>query len=568
MWEQFDLWKLLAGLGIFLFGMFLVEEALRNLAGRAFKRFIRTYTTGRIRSLAAGISVTAILQSSSAVSLMLLAFVGAGIMSMENAIGVILGSNIGTTFTGWIVAIFGFNIDIEAFALPFIGIGGLGIIFLGKSVRYSNISKLLVGFGFLFMGIDYMKGSVTGLQQAFDITRLPDYGAIVYALAGLALTALMQSSSASFAIVLTALDAGIISYGMGAAMVIGANMGTTVTVLLGSLGATPVKKRVAVSHFTFNFVTGILALLALRWLVLLIIGWVYPVEANSVIGLALFHTVFNVLGVVLFLPFTGYLTRLLLVVVPDRKPALTLFLQNETATVPEAAISSIRQEILHLIEEVLRFNMRVLRIDEKLVFTHAEGGTPRKHFTRLGMDDRYKSIKLLQAEVIAFAATVQSREMSEPESATLNRYLHAARMAIHAAKSLKDIRHNFEEFESADNAFLNELYANFRRRLIQTYLKLVEIMQEPLTEKATVSLFKRLKKLKEQDREYVTATTAAVAKHQISEIDISTALLVNREFIQSTRQIIFAIKDLLLTDDEVKVFEEMLEEDPENLEMP
>ena len=133
--EEFGVWKLLAGLGIFIFGIFLLEESISKLAGRAFKGFIRDYTSNRIKAIRSGTLVTAILQSSSAVSLMVLAFVGAGILSLENSIGVIMGSNLGTTFTAWLVATLGFKVNIEAFTLPLIGIGGLGIIFLGKSLN-------------------------------------------------------------------------------------------------------------------------------------------------------------------------------------------------------------------------------------------------------------------------------------------------------------------------------------------------------------------------------------------------------------------------------------------------
>ena len=135
MLQGFDIWRLLAGLGIFLFGMYLMEESIKKLSGRSFKRLIREYTTGKMKSIFSGIFATSVLQSSSAVSLMILAFVGAGIMSMENAIGVILGSNIGTTVTAWIVATLGFKISIESFALPLIGSGGLGLIFLGHSEK-------------------------------------------------------------------------------------------------------------------------------------------------------------------------------------------------------------------------------------------------------------------------------------------------------------------------------------------------------------------------------------------------------------------------------------------------
>ena len=139
---EFDLWKLLAGLGIFLFGMFLLEDSVKALSGKAFRRIIRLYTNGRLKAIGSGTLSTAILQSSSAVSLMVLAFVGAGVMSIENAIGVIMGSNIGTTFTAWIVATLGFKIKIESFALPFIGIGGIGLIF------FRNSSPLIFNFKF------------------------------------------------------------------------------------------------------------------------------------------------------------------------------------------------------------------------------------------------------------------------------------------------------------------------------------------------------------------------------------------------------------------------------------
>jgi len=145
---NFDLWRLLAGLGIFLFGMLLIEESVRALSGRAFRKIIRRYTDGRLRSIGSGALVTALLQSSSAVSLMVLAFVGAGVMSMQNAIGVIMGSNIGTTFTAWVVAVLGFKIKIEAFALPFIGIGAIGLILFKPASKLSLISRLLIGFGF------------------------------------------------------------------------------------------------------------------------------------------------------------------------------------------------------------------------------------------------------------------------------------------------------------------------------------------------------------------------------------------------------------------------------------
>src|SRR5690606_27345529 len=161
MWADLDIWLLLAGLGIFLFGIRLIEGAIAVLGGREFKRMLRTYTSRRFRAIVTGTVATLLLQSSTAVTLMVMAFVGAGIISLENSIGVVLGANIGTTATSWIVATIGFKLDIAEFALPFIGIGGLVLLFLGKSPRYNQVSHLLVGFGFLFLGLDQMKDSVS-----------------------------------------------------------------------------------------------------------------------------------------------------------------------------------------------------------------------------------------------------------------------------------------------------------------------------------------------------------------------------------------------------------------------
>lgn len=296
-----DLWKLLAGLTIFLYGMFLLEDSIKAMSGKAFRQMIRYYTNSRLRSIGSGAFITAILQSSSAVALMVLAFVGAGVMTMENGMGVMMGANIGTTITSWIVAIFGFKLKIESFALPLIASGGLIFIAFGPSSKLFQGSRLLIGFGFLLLGLDFMKTSVENYAQHIDLSSLADYGRWLYLLFGILITALMQSSSASIAIILTGLNSGLINFDTSVAMVIGANIGTTVTVLLGSVGGIQSKKRVSTSHLIFNLVTGIIAFTALQplsWLV----AQFFNTATNAVLALALFHTVFNFIGVVVFFP--------------------------------------------------------------------------------------------------------------------------------------------------------------------------------------------------------------------------------------------------------------------------
>jgi phosphate:Na+ symporter len=260
---EVNYWKLLAGLGIFLFGMYLLEEAIKLLSGKALKKFIRNYTSNRLKAIGTGTFATAILQSSSAVTLIVIALVGAGVMQITNAVSVIIGSNLGTTITSWLVATVGFKTNIESLSLPFIAIGGLGLIFLGKTSKYSNFSKLVVGFGFLFMGLDYMKNSVLQIVENFPLDALINQNFLIYILAGLVITALVQSSSAVVALTLSLIHSEMIQFNDACYIIIGSNIGTTFTVLVGTLGAQSTMKKVALSHFFFNFFTAIITTILL-----------------------------------------------------------------------------------------------------------------------------------------------------------------------------------------------------------------------------------------------------------------------------------------------------------------
>ncbi|MBU0728672.1 MAG: Na/Pi cotransporter family protein [Proteobacteria bacterium] len=553
----FDVWKLVAGLGIFLYGIFQLEDSVKALSGKAFRRLIRLYTDGKMRAIGSGTIVTAILQSSSAVSLMVLAFVGAGVMTMENAIGVIMGSNIGSTFTAWIIAALGFKLKIESFALPLVGVGGIGLVFFDKSSKPFHLCRLLIGFGFMFLGLDYMKGSVENFAKGFDLSIVHDYGLWVYLLVGILITALMQASSASIVIVLTALNSQLITFEMGLAMVIGANVGTTITVLLGSMGGTQSKKRVGFSHLTFNIITGLIAFIflpAFVWFVKLF----FDIENNSVMGLALFHTTFNIIGVVLFYPFVGVLARRLIILFPDHKAILTVYINNTPTEVPEAATTAIRNEIKHLLQECQLYNLRLLNIDEKLVFdlkTPFEANKKRK----FNPDDLYENIKLLHAEIFSFYARLQNQQLEENEVKELERIIFASRNIMNSIKNFKGIRHNFDEFDSSENIYLNAQYKSFRKRILELYHDMNRILLMENKEEQYRRLLTRYVLIEEDDKRFIKATMAAVYEKKIQEMEISSLLLVNRLFTQTCRLQIFSLKDLLLTSNQVNDFDRAMD---------
>ena len=554
---DFDLWRLLAGLGIFLFGMFLIEESVRVLSGRAFRRIIRQYTAGRLKSIGSGALVTALLQSSSAVSLMVLAFVGAGVMSMENAIGVIMGSNIGTTLTAWIVAVLGFKIKIESFALPFIGIGAIGTIFFRPSSKLSLVGRLLIGFGFLFLGLDYMKASVESVAQHFDLNQIPNYGLWFYVLVGTFMTAIMQASAATIAIVLTALNSQLITFDIGIAMVIGANVGTTITVLLGSMGGIQAKKRVAISHLAFNVVTGILAFLSIPMLVW-ISHFFLDTHTSPLMGVALFHTLFNVAGVIIFLPFVGLLSRMLIKSFPDYKPILTVYIDKTPAEVSDAAIDALRKEIYHLLQECQLYHLRMLKIDEKLVF---DDDTPfEKNLKRkITLDDLYATIKLLHADIFTYYSQVQNQKLNEPEAKELERLIYASRNIMNALKNFKGIRQNMDEFDGSDNAYLNAQYKLFRKRLLELYNTMNRIIQIDDKEEQYRHLLAAFVHIEKEDNLFIRKISKAVSERSIQEIEIASLVLVNRLFAQSCRMQIFSMKDLLLLQDQINNFDRALD---------
>ena len=539
--STFDIWKLLAGLGIFLFGIYLMEDSIKELAGKAFKNLIRKYTETRVSAILSGTLSTAILQSSSAINLMVLAFVGAGIMSLGNALGVILGANIGTTFTAWIVAFFGFKISIESFALPLIALGGLGMILFTSSARYLNLSKLLIGFGLLFHGLDYMKTSVDQLTQLFDVTMLSGYGLWVYILAGMILTAVMQSSSATIAIILAGIYSNIMVFESGAAMVIGANVGTTATVMIGAIGGISIKKRVAVGHFIFNLATGLAVFLLfplLVWLIQVGLGW----QENTIMGIALFHTLFNMIGILLFLPFINHLTDRLNKLFLEPERILTQYIQNTSPEIAEAALEAFKKEILHLYAESrgylnLLYN---LSLPDSIAYTKEPA---LQHRITGTVHQIYGQLKELHGNIFEYYSLIDTKQLEGDEAKQLDQYLRASRNIMNATKNLKDIRSDLEDFELSDRTFLNEQFISFQNRLRELFKDLDAVFEETGAVSATLDSVHE--HIEDNDVTCIKESSQAIKRRELTDLEATSMVMVNRLFTQSCRMYIFSIRSLL-----------------------
>jgi len=343
--------SLIGGLGLFVLGMQLMTGGMKLAAGRSLRHILEQSTRTPWRGLFSGAAITSLVQSSSAVTVAIIGFVNAGIMRLEQAIMVIYGSNLGTTMTGWLVVLAGFQFDIKSFALPAVGFGMLLKVAFA-SERYRGLGEALAGFGIFFIGIDVMQSVFAGLGQGLDLSKMAGHGLgslLIFLGLGFFLTMLMQSSSAAIAVALTAASGGVVGLHDAAAVVIGANIGTTSTAAFSVLGATPNARRVAASHVIFNLLTGLAAVLLLPLLMkfLVMVREAVGPATRPAVLLALFHTIFNILGVVLMWP----LTRPLVVFLQERfrdveeDESRPIYLDNNVVDTPVLAMHALGMEL-------------------------------------------------------------------------------------------------------------------------------------------------------------------------------------------------------------------------------
>ncbi|MDZ7343636.1 MAG: Na/Pi symporter [candidate division KSB1 bacterium] len=355
--------NLLGGIGLFLLGMILLTDGLKAVAGEALRRVLSRFVRGPFSALLSGATVTMLVQSSSATTLTTIGFVSAGLLTFPQAVGVMFGANLGTTSTGWIVAVLGLKISVGKLALPLIGVGALLRLLTRDRLAAGGLA--LAGFGLIFVGIDTLQAGMAHLAELFDPSQLPGEtfsGRLLLVAMGIAMTVVMQSSSAAVATTLTALHSGAIDLTQAAALVVGQNVGTTVTAGLACIGAATAAKRTAIAHILFNLITGIVALAILPYFVRLADALAHGLEDQpGALSLATFHTVFNVLGVLLLLPWTRGYARLIERFVPERGPALTRRLDATVATVAPVAIEATRltlREIALVLSEYLQNMLR------------------------------------------------------------------------------------------------------------------------------------------------------------------------------------------------------------------
>lgn len=350
----FDFFQLLGALGLFIYGMKIMSEGLQKLAGSRLRSVLKGMTSNRLTGVLTGTFVTTIIQSSSATTVMVVSFVNAGLLTLSESMGVIMGANIGTTITAWLVAFLGFKVKIVPIATMFVGFS-FPLLFVKKEF-FKHLAEFVIGFGILFIGLDLLKDSVPDLQQNPDIlaflnqyTNAGFLSIILFVAFGTLLTVVVQSSSASTAITLIMLNNGWIPFELAAAMVLGENIGTTITANLAAAIGNVYAKRAARFHTLFNLIGVLWMLLIFSWFAPFIETKAKAAGLDDKLALAVFHSSFNILNVVLLIWFIPYLEKLVVRIQPSRgigdEEFRLRFISAGLMSTPELSLAEAKKEL-------------------------------------------------------------------------------------------------------------------------------------------------------------------------------------------------------------------------------
>lgn len=547
--------KLSAGVGLFLFAMYLVEESLKNLSGRNFKLFLQRITKNNIGAVAGGTIVTGILQSSSMVSLMVLAFVGAGVFTMKNAMAIILGANLGTTLASWLVATLGFKTNIEVIAYPAVCLGGFFLILLGSRKKIKYVSYFLLGFGLLFIGLSFMKTAMESQVQHFDFSQYASKPLVIFLLIGFLITLVVQSSSVTMALTLSALNAGAIGFPMAAAIVLGSETGTIIKIVLSAIGGNASKKRVALGNLLFNIFITAIAFVLLKPIIVLISD-ILKIN-DPLIGLVTFSSLINLLAIVLFLPVLNLFTTFLERFFKNTDGSTAVFISHASIEEPETALDLFRRETRYFIHNSMTFNLELFKIEIKELNQHIEYQeiNAKRNFEAKSTDEKYEFLKQLQGELQAFYLKLRAKLNSE-ENSELNQLISAVRSSMHAVKSIKDIGSNITNLSSSSKEIKYQFFLHHKNETQELYLRLNTFLNADNT-----LGFEELKALFEIiQKNYTSALNSFYSEAQlapIEDIDITTVINFNRELFTSNKAMLMAVKDILLEEKQAQNFNEI-----------
>lgn len=494
-WVSPDFKMIAAGVAIFLFGMLALEEGFRAFTGGTLEKILRRSTDRLWKSLGFGIVTTTIMQSSSLVSVITISFLSAGLIGLSEGLGIIFGANLGTTTGAWLVAGFGLKVDIAAYAMPMLV---FGVILLFQSAKWlKGFGYILAGLGFLFLGIHYMKEGFETFRQTI---HLADYavagypGLFLFALIGIAATVITQSSHATLVIIITALAAQQITYENALALAIGANIGTTITAIIASLSSNERGRQLAGGHLIFNLVTGVVAIAFIQ-------PFMHGVEHISdalgiapddyMLKLAVFHTLFNLAGILIMVPLIDRLVRLLekLIPVHPLRIAVPKYLNEAALAFADTAIEALRNETMRVLKNARSIVAKGLSLGQEDMLSETPIEQVDARYRKplaFDVDAAYeKNIKSLYGAIIEYCNRVPGDAQASHE---ITRIRNANENIVSVLKGIKHMQKNMLEYIDSDNPYIRGEYDRIRSRIVRVIRRLQKIGEGGEPDVAVLSL--------------------------------------------------------------------------------
>ncbi|WP_420602550.1 Na/Pi cotransporter family protein [Flagellimonas sp.] len=490
---------LLGSLGLFLYGMKVMSDALMEVAGDKMRKILASMTSNRLFAVFTGFLITSVIQSSSATTLMVVSFANASLLTLTESIGVIMGANIGTTVTAWLITLLGFKVNMGAIALPLVGLGFM--LTFSKNKNAKEWGRFIIGFAILFMGLQFLKDAVPDIGNnpealAFlaKYTQLGFWSILIFLLIGTLLTVIIQSSSATMALTLIMCYEGWIPFDMAAAMVLGENIGTTITANLAAIVANFQAKRAARAHLIFNLL-GVIWLLILFVPFLNTVNWFVTkdggaspfVEATAIpVALSVFHTTFNITNTFLLIWFVPTIAKIVERFVPEqidpeKEIDQPMYLNKADLKYPQTGIAALVKESTRLFEKSafkaiahgIHIRREDIRSDKK-----AKVLADSKKVIEVDLDQLYYlKIKSIYNKIVEYATILQSKhELDKDLIATIRNILIANRHIVSVVKAMKPIHRNLSLYMDSNNSYIKREY-NALRKIIVKVMRIITDIQ-------------------------------------------------------------------------------------------
>lgn len=464
---------ILSGIAIFIIGMFFMQDGFKQLSGGILEKLLEKFTSNTLYAILTGFLSTSVVQSSTIITLIVVSFLSAELLTLVQAVGIVFGSNVGSTTTAWIVSSLGVDVKISTYAFPMLVFGVVLRFFKSNGVKGSG--NVLLGLGFIFLGISYMKDGFDIMKNSIDLASyaMEGYlGIIVYILIGILITVVIQSSAATLAIVITALNADSITYVNAIALAIGANVGTTLTTILASFASNENGKRVALIHFLFNLISAtFITILIYQFIDLtdFIAPFLGVSDNNYGMKLALFHTIFSVTGVILLTPAISLLVKLSEKLIQKKVSSASKpkYLNQSVLSNPDASLAALRKEIINLYENCQKAMLHALNIHTTGLTRETLKVQLAKELTILDtdIDEIYqKNLKALYSEIVKFSSFAQEN-MFDFQHKKVDELKRAAVLLVEVLRDTRDIQKNVNFYLKSKNEYIKEEYNILRKEL-------------------------------------------------------------------------------------------------------